>query len=190
LKKFALSKRLRKNTKLSESALRHKAEAPEKLSFGIVVVSTSRYNILKKGEKVKDESGDLIEQLISDAGHNVTFRKLIPDDKAHIEESVRHALNSDVDAVIFCGGTGIAPSDITIETVSPFLEKVLPGFGEIFRFLSYSEIGSAAVLSRAIAGVTKGKVFFCIPGSMDAVRLCLEKLILPETAHIVKHARE
>jgi molybdenum cofactor biosynthesis protein B len=91
---------------------------------------------------------------------------------------------------VFCGGTGIAPSDVTIETVLPFLEKVLPGFGEIFRFLSFEKIGSAAVLSRAVAGVVKGKAFFCIPGSPDAVRLCFEKLILPEAAHIVKHARE
>jgi molybdenum cofactor biosynthesis protein B len=146
--------------------------------------------MLKKGEKVRDESGDLIEKLLKGAGHIVAFRKLIPDDKQFIEESIRQALNSNVDAVIYCGGTGIAPSDMTIETVSPFFEKVLPGFGEIFRFLSYAEIGSAAVLSRAVAGVAKGKVFFCIPGSMDAVRLCLEKLILPEAAHIVKHARE
>jgi molybdenum cofactor biosynthesis protein B len=175
---------------MSESTRKHRAEAPKKLSFGIFVVSTSRYNQLKKGEAVKDESGDLIERLVKDSGHKVSFRRLIPDDKALIEEGVEYALQSDVDAVIFCGGTGIAPSDVTIEVVSPFLEKVLPGFGEIFRFLSYSEIGSAAVLSRAVAGVAKGKVFFCVPGSMDAVRLCLEKLILPEAAHIVKHARE
>jgi len=175
---------------MSESTRRHRAEAPKRLSFGIFVVSTSRYNQLKKGEAVKDESGDLIERLVKDSGHKVSFRRLIPDDKALIEEGVKYALQSDVDAVIFCGGTGIAPSDVTIEVVSPFLEKVLPGFGEIFRFLSYGEIGSAAVLSRAVAGVAKGKVFFCVPGSMDAVRLCLEKLILPEAAHIVKHARE
>jgi molybdenum cofactor biosynthesis protein B len=175
---------------MSESTQRHKAEAPKKLSFGIVVVSTSRYGMLEKGDEVKDESGDLIEKLLKDAGHSVAFRKLVPDDKQFIEESIRQALNSNADAVIYCGGTGIAPSDITIETVSPFFEKVLPGFGEIFRFLSYAEIGSAAVLSRAVAGVAKGKVFFCVPGSMDAVRLCLEKLILPEAAHIVKHARE
>jgi molybdenum cofactor biosynthesis protein B len=175
---------------MSESTRRHRAEAPLRLSFGIFVVSTSRYNHLKRGEAVKDESGDLIEQLVKNSGHKVFFRRLIPDDRILIEEGVKYALQSDVDAVIFCGGTGIAPSDVTIEAVSPFLEKVLPGFGEIFRFLSYGEIGSAAVLSRAVAGVAKGKVFFCVPGSMDAVRLCLEKLILPEAAHIVKHARE
>jgi len=140
---------------------------------------------------VEDASGDLIEGLLKDAGHSIAFRKLIPDDKGLIEEGVRHALSSaDLDAVVFCGGTGIAPSDITIETLLPFLEKVLPGFGEIFRLLSFDKIGSAAVLSRAVAGVAKGKALFCIPGSPDAVKLCFEKLILPEAAHIVKHARE
>lgn len=176
---------------MSESAERHKAEAPKRLSFGIYVCSTSRYNRLMEGEKVRDESGDLMEELISSSGHLVAFRKIIPDEKALIEEGVKHALDSaHLDAVVFCGGTGIAPSDLTIETVSPFMEKILPGFGEIFRLLSYERIGSAAVLSRAFAGVAKGKVFFCIPGSPDAVRVCFEKLILPEAAHIVKHARE
>jgi molybdenum cofactor biosynthesis protein B len=176
---------------VSESTKRHKAEAPKKLKFAIFVCSTSRYQELKKGKRVKDASGDLIESLLRNAGHTASFRKIIPDDKASIEEGMRHALNfADVDAVVFCGGTGITTADVTVETVSPFLEKTLPGFGEIFRRLSYDKIGSAAVLSRAIAGVARGKAFFCIPGSTDAVRLCFEKLILPEAAHIVKHARE
>jgi len=146
---------------------------------------------LKKSKRVKDLSGDLIESFLKNAGHTISFRKLIPDDKVSIEEAVRQALASTkLDAVVFSGGTGIAPSDITIETVFPFLEKVLPGFGEIFRRLSFDEVGSAAVLSRAVAGVAKGKAFFCVPGSPDAVRLCFEKLILPEAPHIVKHARE
>jgi molybdenum cofactor biosynthesis protein B len=157
---------------VSESAEKHKAEAPKKLRFGIFICSTSRYQQSKKG-------------------HSVTFRKLIPDDKAFIEKGMRQALASaDLDAAVFCGGTGIAHSDITIETVLPFLEKVLPGFGEIFRRLSFDRIGSAAVLSRAIAGVAKGKAFFCVPGSPDAVTLCFERLILPEAGHTVKHARE
>ena len=176
---------------MSESAKKHKTEAPKNLSFGIFICSSSRYQKLRKGERVEDVSGDLIESMLKDAGYILAFRKLIPDDKAVIEERMRQALfSSGLDVVVFCGGTGIASSDITIETVSPFLEKVLPGFGEIFRCLSFEKIGSAAVLSRAIAGVAKGKAFFCIPGSPDAVRLCFEKLILPEVAHIVKHARE
>jgi molybdenum cofactor biosynthesis protein B len=98
--------------------------------------------------------------------------------------------NPGVDAAIFCGGTGITHSDLTIETVSPFFEKTLPGFGEIFRRLSFDNVGSAAVMSRAVAGAARGKALFCIPGSADAVRVSLESLILPEAAHIVKHARE
>jgi molybdenum cofactor biosynthesis protein B len=176
---------------VSESAKRHKAEAPKTLRFGIFTCSTSRYQKTKKGEQVEDISGDLIIDFLKKSGHTVAFRKVIPDEKVFIEEGVRQSLASaDLDAVVFCGGTGIAPSDVTIETVLPFMEKTLPGFGEVFRFLSFEKIGSATVLSRAMAGVAKGKAFFCIPGSPDAVRLCFEKLILPEAAHIVKHARE
>lgn len=176
---------------MSETARQHKLKAPEKLKFGIFICSTSRFQESKRGKRVKDVSGDLIESLLKRAGHVILFRKIIPDDRSLIKKSMHYALNSvDVDAVVFCGGTGIASSDITIEVVSPFLEKVLPGFGEIFRRLSYDEIGSAAVLSRAVAGVAKGKAFFCIPGSPNGVRLCFEKLILPEVTHIVKHARE
>ena len=176
---------------MSESMKKHKAEAPERLRFGIFVCSSSRYQQLKKNAKVEDASGDLIESLLKDGGQTVLFRKVISDDPALIEKSMNYAMDrSDLDSIIFCGGTGITHSDVTIETVSPLLEKILPGFGEIFRNLSYDYVGSAAVLSRAIAGVAKGKAFFCIPGSPDAVKLCLEKLILPEAGHIVKHARE
>ena len=176
---------------MSETSKRHKAEAPKQLRFGIFVCSTSRYQQLKRGESFTDVSGDLTESLLKNVGHAVSFRKVISDDKGMIEESVRYALNSeDVDAAVFCGGTGITPSDLTIETVSPFLEKILPGFGEIFRRLSFDKIGSAAVLSRAVAGVANGKAVFCVPGSPDAVKLCFEKLILPEAVHVVKHARE
>lgn len=176
---------------MSESSKRHKAQAPTTLKYAIFTCSTSRYNQSKKGEKVEDVSGDLIEASLKNAGNMVVLRGLIPDDSDLIEKSVNKALKSpDLDAAIFCGGTGITPSDVTIETVSPFLEKVLPGFGEIFRRLSFDQIGSPAVLSRAIAGVAKGKAIFCLPGSPNAARLCVEKLILPEAPHIVKHARE
>ena len=176
---------------MSESARKHRAEAPATLKFGIFTCSTSRYLQSKKGVKFEDTSGDLIEKSLKNAGHLVSLRKLIPDDRILIRQSAKRALASpDVDAAVFCGGTGIAPSDVTIETVLPLLEKTLPGFGEIFRRLSFDQIGSAAVLSRAVAGVAKGKALFCIPGSPDAVRVCMEKLILPETPHVVKHARE
>ncbi|MDH7564074.1 MAG: MogA/MoaB family molybdenum cofactor biosynthesis protein [Candidatus Bathyarchaeota archaeon] len=176
---------------MSESIRKHKAEAPRKLGFGVFICSTSRYQKLAQGEKPKDVSGSLIESYLKEAGHKVLFRKIIADNKTMIEQGMQYAFSLDeLDCAIFCGGTGIAPSDITIETVSPFLEKTLPGFGEIFRHLSFGAVGSAAVLSRAIAGVAERKAFFCIPGSPDAVRLCFERLILPEAPHIVKHARE
>jgi molybdenum cofactor biosynthesis protein B len=176
---------------VSESAKKHKAAAPKQLTFAVFVCSTSRYQQLQKGERISDVSGDLIEALLKIAGHRILFKKIIADDKALIREEVKNVLSSaDIDAAIFCGGTGIAPSDVTIETVSPFLEKTLPGFGEIFRRLSYNKVGSSAVLSRAVAGVAKGKALFCIPGSPDAVRVSIETLILPEAPHIVRHARE
>jgi molybdenum cofactor biosynthesis protein B len=176
---------------VSETAKKHKATAPKELSFGIFVCSTSRYKLMQKGEKTDDVSGELTAALLKSAGHKVLFKKIIADDKILIQEAVKSVLGSpDLDVAIFCGGTGIAPSDVTIETVSPFLEKALPGFGEIFRRLSYDKVGSPAVLSRAVAGVVKGKAFFCIPGSPDAVRISVESLILPEASHIVRHARE
>jgi molybdenum cofactor biosynthesis protein B len=176
---------------LSESTKKHKAKAPKQLSFAVFVCSTSRYEEMKKGEKKGDISGDTIEALLKKAGHKVLSRKIIADDKSMIEDAVKNVLNTvELDATVFCGGTGIAPKDVTIETVSPFFEKPLPGFGEIFRRLSYDKMGSAAIMSRAVAGVAKGKALFCIPGSPDAVQVSVETLILPETPHIVRHARE
>ena len=176
---------------MSESSRRHKAEAPSRLGFAIIVVSTSRFEASKLMKHVDDPSGDLIMQLLEKAGHKIVSKVLIPDDRGLIGQKMSEALGlSKVDAIITCGGTGIAPSDITIETVRPMLTKTLPGFGELFRKLSFEEIGSATLLSRAIAGVADGKAVFCLPGSPQAVRLCVEKLILSEAGHIVKHARE
>ncbi len=153
--------------------------------------STSRFADLKEGRQVDDPSGDLIVKMLGDFGHKVVSRVLMPDNEKMIKDAAEKALeNENVKAVVICGGTGIAPKDVTIETVNPLLNKNLPGFGEIFRKLSYDNIGSAAIMSRAVAGVANDKAVFCIPGSIDAVRLCLDKLILPETGHIVKHARE
>lgn len=176
---------------MSESTKTHKSHSPRKLNFAVFTCSTSRYEALKKGENPQDPSGDLVESLLKKAGHNVLFRRLIADDKAMIEHAVKSVLNNaGIDAAVFCGGTGVTQHDITIETVTPFLDKTLPGFGELFRHLSYSQIGSAALMSRAIAGVANGKALFCIPGSPDAVRISVELLISPEAPHIVKHARE
>ena len=175
---------------MSESSKKHKAVAPSQLNFVIFVCSTSRYQQQKDGVKIEDVSGYLIESLVKASGHKVLFKKIIPDDKTQIQNAVKKFLgSSDLDVIVFCGGTGIAPSDVTIEAVTPFLEKTLPGFGEIFRHLSFNKVGSAVMLSRAAAGVAKGKALFCIPGSPEAVRFSVETLILPEASHIVRHAR-
>lgn len=176
---------------MSETSKRHKEEAPTRLNFAVFTCSTSRYHQMRIGERVEDVSGDYVETVLKNAGHQVTLRKLVPDSKTLIRKCMKQTLASpNLDAAVFCGGTGIAPSDLTIETISPYLEKVLPGFGEIFRRLSFDTVGSSAILSRATAGVSHGKAIFCVPGSPDAVRLCTEKLILPEASHIVKHGRE
>ncbi len=156
----------------------------------MVTISTSRYRTSQAGKPVTDESRDLILKLLKDHGHTVAAQRLITDDKAMIQETMSEMLSSSkVDAIISTGGTGITPADVTIEAVKSILQKELPGFGELFRHLTFQEIGSAAVMSRAMAGVAKGKAVFCLPGSPHAVKLCLERLILPETAHIVLHAR-
>ena len=177
---------------MSESSKSHKSKAPKTLNFGIFICSTSRYSQIEAGEKqVSDVGGDTIVQMLEKAGQKVLFKKIIADDETQIQDAAMYALGLEhLDVAIFSGGTGITPTDITIETVTPFLEKTLPGFGEFFRRISFDHVGSAAVLSRAVAGVAKGRAFFCIPGSPDAVKTALETLILPEAPHIVKHARE
>ena len=175
---------------MSKTAKIHREKAPEHLGFAVIICSTSRHLDSRAGGHIRDESGDIIVETLRNHGHMVVSRQLIPDDKIMIEQTIREMLKSPkVDAIITCGGTGINPSDITIETVEPLLEKQLPGFGEIFRQLSYKNIGSPAVMTRAIAGVAHGKAIFCLPGSPNAVKLCLEKLILTEAGHIILHAR-
>ncbi|WP_113927051.1 MogA/MoaB family molybdenum cofactor biosynthesis protein [Bacillus sp. P14.5] len=133
-----------------------------------------------------DKSGSLMKERLLLEGHIVSDYEIVKDEKEDITTAVQSGLhNSDIDAVLLNGGTGIAMRDVTIESIQPLLQKELPGFGELFRYLSYTEdIGSSAILSRAIAGISKGKVIFSVPGSTGAVRLAMEKLILPELRHI------
>jgi molybdopterin adenylyltransferase len=177
---------------MSETSKMHKAKAPSTLNFAVFICSTSRFKMVQNGEKtVSDLGGDTAIELLKDGGQNVLFKRIIADDKTQIATELQQAIGiSELDAVIFSGGTGITPTDVTIEAVSAFFEKTLPGFGEFFRRFSFDKVGSAAVMSRAVAGVIKGKAVFCIPGSPDAVRTAVEMLILPEAPHIVKHARE
>jgi len=177
---------------MSDSSKQHKSKAAKTLIFGVFICSTSRFKQVEAGDKeVSDVGGDIAVELIAKAGHKVLFKKIVADDETQIQDAVMYVLGlPELDVAIFSGGTGITPTDITIETVTPFFDKSLPGFGEFFRRISYDKVGSAAVLSRANAGVAKGKAIFCIPGSPDAVRTSVETLILPEAPHIVKHARE
>jgi len=176
---------------MSETTAKHKAEAPKTLNFAVIICSTSRYKEFSETGRINDPSGDLLVQILRKKGHRVTLRRIVSDDKTQIQRTMMKALKSrKIDVIVFSGGTGISPRDVTIEAVQPLLEKTIPGFGELFRALSYEKIGPAAVLTRAIAGVAKGKVVFCLPGSPQSVSLALESLILPEAGHILKHARE
>lgn len=176
---------------MSESTIEHRAKAPTHLNFAILTISTSRYRRQREGKSVENPSANIIANLLERAGHKVVFRDIVPDEKDHIRKNLQKIVRmSKVDAVITCGGTGIARTDITIETVAPLLDKVLLGFGEIFRKLSFETIGSAAILTRAVAGIINGRAVFCLPGSPQAVETALTGLIIAEVGHILKHAKE
>lgn len=168
----------------------HKEHAPKVASVFVITCSTSKARQKEKGMRVDDPSGDAIEKLMRDAGHHITGRTLIPDQARFLRAIIRKALRSDADAIIITGGTGIAPSDVTVEAVTPILEKHMPGFGELFRKISYENIGSAAMMSRAVAGVVKGKAVFCLPGSTDGVTTAVSRLIIPELGHVLSIARQ
>jgi len=138
-----------------------------------------------------DRSGQLIKQLLLDAEHGVGAYTIVKDEPIEIQAQMEVlGKRSDLDAVIFNGGTGIAPRDTTYDAIEGLLEKTLPGFGELFRSLSYQEIGSRAIASRAIAGVYQSKLVFSLPGSTKAVELAMQRLILPELAHLVSLLRK
>lgn len=134
-----------------------------------------------------DTSGQLIQKLLKEQGHTVTAYHLVKDEPSKIKAKIKTAVtNKKIQAIIINGGTGISRRDSTFEAVDAMLEKRLDGFGEIFRYLTYQEIGSPAIMSRATAGIIKGRILFSTPGSENAVRLAMEKLILPELGHLVK----
>lgn len=134
-----------------------------------------------------DTSGQLIHKLLKDQGHEVVAYHLVKDEPAQIKGRIAEGLtNHAIQVIIINGGTGISRRDSTFEAVDAMLEKRLEGFGEVFRYLTYQEIGSPAIMSRATAGIIKGRVLFSTPGSENAVRLAMEKLILPELGHLVK----
>ena len=156
----------------------------------MVTVSTSRYDRQAKEKlPVDDESGDLAQRMIEGAKGVVVGRRLVPDDAKLLGRTVSRALREgNLDVIVLTGGTGVSTTDVTIETVRPLFEKEIEGFGEIFRSVSYQRIGVAAALSRATAGVAKGKLVMCLPGSPDAVRTALE-LFVGEIPHVLHLAR-
>lgn len=159
----------------------HKKNAPRRADIGIITVSTSR-------TKAEDKSGQWIRKRAAREGHQVTFYKVIPDDPEAIFHTIRSAVNElNPQIIIMTGGTGISSQDVTIETARPLFEKELTGFGAVFSQLSFEEIDSAAILSRATAGVINQSVVFCIPGSLNACKLACKALIFPEIGHLVKH---
>lgn len=161
----------------------HRAGAPASLGCAVVTVSDSR-------DERTDLGGPALAEAARGAGHRVTRRERVRDDADAIAGLVRNLLaDVEVDVILLTGGTGVSPRDVTVEAVVPLLDKQLPGFGELFRALSFAEIGAAAMLSRATAGVAGGKAVFLLPGSPPALGLAMAKLILPELGHLVGQAR-
>ena len=169
----------------------HKKKAPERINIALIIVSTSRFNEIKSGKKSSDKTIPKIERLLEeDHSITLTFTSIIPDSEDEIKRVTLQLLKDPmVDAIIFSGGTGLSPKDITYETLEPRLSKKFNGFGELFRNLSYNEIGTSAMLSRATAGILQGKkkklAVFLLPGSPNAVRLALRYIIIPELGHIL-----
>ncbi len=166
---------------------KHRAEARHALTFHLVTVSSSRFKMMHSGSEYKDDSGDLAARLIVEAGYKAGTRTLLPDDRVMIRRAVKDFLDSGAQVLVLIGGTGVSPSDVTVETVVPFFEKELTGFGELLRSISYQTIGSAAMLTRATAGTAKGKLILCLPGSPEAVETAIKNFI-SEFPHIVSVA--
>jgi molybdopterin adenylyltransferase len=167
----------------SPSAKQHRADAPASVACAVLTVSDTR-------TLADDKSGALIVELLEAAGHRVVERAIVRDEPTDVAAFVtKLAASAAVEAILITGGTGIAARDSTPEALRGLFAKELPGFGELFRILSYQEIGAAAMLSRAIGGVIGTTVVLLMPGSTAAVRLAVEKLILPELGHLVEHAR-
>ena len=169
---------------MSESVRGHREAAPETVRVAVLTISDTR-------TPETDTGGDIVEETMRGAGHEVVAREIVRDEATSIRTTLVDLLaRPDVDAVVTTGGTGISGRDTTYEVVERMVEKRLDGFGELFRMLSYEEIGAAAMLSRALAGAVGNKLVASLPGSRNAVRLGMEKLLVPEVAHIVFELRK
>jgi molybdopterin adenylyltransferase len=168
---------------MSEIPAEHKKSAPVSLRCGVITVSDTR-------TLANDTGGGTIMELLTAAGHTISAREIIPDEPSRMRPLLEgYRDQGEVDAVLLTGGTGLSSRDQTFETVAGLLTKALPGYGELFRMLSYQEIGPAAMLSRAIGGLMGKMVVLTMPGSPAAVRLAMERIILPELGHLVREAR-
>jgi molybdenum cofactor biosynthesis protein B len=166
-----------------DSATQHRQASPTRLNAAVVTVSTTR-------TKENDTGGGGVRDALINAGHTVAWYEIITDDEASLRETfLSISKMENIDLIISTGGSGLAPSDVTIEAVRPLFDKELPAFSAIFAQLSYEQVGMACLLSRATAGIMKGKAVFCLPGSPKACKLAMEKMILPEAGHLIKHAR-
>jgi molybdenum cofactor biosynthesis protein B len=158
----------------------HKAHAPRTIGCWVLTISDTK-------TPETDTSGNVIRELLTAAGHRVVGSSIVRDEPADVQRVIRDACATPaVQAVIMTGGTGITSRDSTFEAVEAMLDKRLPGFGELFRMLSYQEVGGAAMLSRAQMGIAGGRVVVSLPGSPNACRLALEKLLIPELGHLVR----
>ncbi|MFB6142685.1 MAG: molybdenum cofactor biosynthesis protein B [Halorientalis sp.] len=166
-----------------EPETEHHAHDPEHLAVAVVTVSSTR-------TREDDPAGDAIQGAVETAGHELVSRDVVRDEYDNVQNAVDGLVGrSDVDCVVTTGGTGVTPDDVTVEALEPLLDKTLPGFGELFRRLSYEEVGTRVVGTRATAGVAEGVPVFCLPGSEDAARLGTEEIIVPEAPHLVGLAR-
>jgi molybdenum cofactor biosynthesis protein B len=161
----------------------HRADAPAALGFAVITVSDTR-------DGATDRGGAFLVECLEAAGHQVARREIVKDDGPAIADAVRAAVaDGEVDLVLTTGGTGISERDVTYDTLRELLDSEIPGFGELFRWLSQREIGSATILSRAIGGLLGRKVVLALPGSPKALRLAMEEIVLPEAGHLVGQAR-
>ena len=164
------------------SHLEHKELSPKSISCSVLIISDSRT------EKT-DESGKYLIDKLEGNGHTVVDYAILKNDTEAIKKKLEDLLNQEeLQVIITSGGTGVSHRDVTVETVTPMLDKMLDGFGELFRTLSFTEIGTASIMSRAIAGVKEGRIIICIPGSLGAVTLATDKIILSEIGHMVREA--
>ena len=169
---------------MSQAVNDHRLQGSQPLQVAVLTISDTR--TLKT-----DTSGALIVELLATRGHHVVAREIVPDEPDRIRPTLlSYQSRSEVQAVLMTGGSGISPRDQTFETVSAMFTRILPGFGELFRMLSYAEIGSATILSRAVGGLMGELVVLVMPGSRAAVELAMKRIILPELGHLVQQARK